>query len=58
MDTVGTALIVGGFAFLCSGLVFLLPSERIFSSSKKSVEESRDEIERDPRRMREERGEL
>ena len=58
MDTLGTALIVGGLAFLCSGLIFLVPSGLIFSSPKKSVEESLDEIEHYLREMRKERGEL
>jgi hypothetical protein len=44
MDTIGVALIVGGMAFLCSGLVFLLPTERRISSSQKSFEKNQQEI--------------
>jgi hypothetical protein len=40
MDTLGIAFIVGGSAFLCGGLLFLLPSERKLSSSDKTFEES------------------
>ena len=32
MDTIGMSLIVGGLAFLCSGLDFLLPIGRISAS--------------------------
>jgi hypothetical protein len=45
MDTLGIAFIVGGSAFLCSGLLFLLPTERKLSSSDKSFEESQAQIE-------------
>jgi hypothetical protein len=40
MDTLGLALLVGGMAFLFSGLVFLLPTERKLSSRKESFEDS------------------
>jgi hypothetical protein len=45
MHTLGISLIVGGAAFVCSGLVFLLPAERKVFASEKSVEESLQEIE-------------
>jgi hypothetical protein len=56
MDTLGIALIVGGAAFLCSGLFFLLPAERRASSSQQSVQESLDEIEGYLRQLRKQRG--
>ncbi len=37
MDTIGVAMIVGGMAFLFSGLIFLLP-ERKLPSSKEEQE--------------------
>jgi hypothetical protein len=45
MDALGVSLLVGGTAFLCSGLVFLLPRERDLSSHRRSVEESQEQIE-------------
>jgi hypothetical protein len=45
MDTIGIALIVGGMAFLCSGLIFLLPYERKLASTEDSFEESQEMIE-------------
>jgi hypothetical protein len=38
MDTLGEALLVGGMAFLFSGLVFLLPTKRKLSSRMESFE--------------------
>jgi hypothetical protein len=58
MDTLGFSLIVGGMAFLCSGMVFLLPTEREISSQKKSVQISQKQIEFYLRQMRNQRGEL
>jgi hypothetical protein len=57
-DTIGVALIVGGAAFLCSGLIFLLPTGRKPPSSDGSVEESREEVDRSLREARRERGDL
>jgi len=37
--TMGAALVVGGFALLCSGLIFLLPTPRKPSSDEGSDEE-------------------
>ncbi len=56
MDTLGLVLIVAGAAFLCSGLIFLLPTERRVSSSRRSTEENLDEIESYLQQMREEHG--
>jgi hypothetical protein len=37
MDALGVSLIVGGAAFVCSGLIFLLPAERrLFASGNQS----------------------
>jgi len=58
MDTLGLALIVGGAAFVCSGLVFLLPSERRASELEKSVQENLDEVDGYLQRMRRERSDL
>ena len=38
-------MIVCGLAFLFSGLIFLLPTERKLSARKQSLEESQEEIE-------------
>jgi hypothetical protein len=45
MDTLAVALLVGGMAFLFSGLVFLLPTERKLSSQMESFENSQQQIE-------------
>jgi hypothetical protein len=58
MDILGTALIVGGAAFVCSGLIFLLPTERKVSEAEKSVQESLGEIDRYLQQMRRDRGDL
>ena len=58
MDALGISLIVGGMAFLFSGLLFLLPTERKLSSRNESFEESRERTEYYLQEMRKERGEL
>jgi hypothetical protein len=58
MDALGIALIIGGVALVCSGLIFLLPTERKASVSEKSVQENLDEIEGHLRQMRGDRGDL
>jgi hypothetical protein len=58
MSMLGFALIAGGMACLCSGLIFLIPVERKHISSTDSFEESRERIEYYLRQMRKERGEL
>ena len=45
MDTLGLALLVGGMAFLFSGLVFLLPTERKPSSKMEASGNSQQQIE-------------
>lgn len=45
MNSLGLSMIVGGTAFLFSGLVFLLPTERKISERDHSFEKSQDEIE-------------
>jgi hypothetical protein len=58
MKALGLSMIVGGMAFLFSGLIFLLPTERKLSARKHSLEESQEEIEYHLRQMRKERGEF
>jgi hypothetical protein len=45
MDTLGVSLLVGGMAFLISGLVFLLPTERKPSLRIEPSEDSEDLLE-------------
>lgn len=45
MDALGVSLIVGGMAFLFSGLIFLLPIEGKVAGKRRSFEESQQEIE-------------
>jgi hypothetical protein len=54
METLGLALIVGGAAFVCSGLVFLLPTGRRSSESEDLIQENRDEIDGHLQRTRSE----
>jgi Na+-transporting methylmalonyl-CoA/oxaloacetate decarboxylase gamma subunit len=58
MKALGLSMIVGGMAFLFSGLIFLLPTERKLSAREHSFGESQEEIEYYLRQMREERNEL
>jgi hypothetical protein len=58
MHALGLSLIVGGTAFLFSGLVFLLPTEKKLSGKRHSFEESQKEIEYHLRQMRKEHGEV
>jgi Na+-transporting methylmalonyl-CoA/oxaloacetate decarboxylase gamma subunit len=57
MDTLGLALLVGGMAFLFSGLVFLLPTERKLSSRMESFEDSQRRTEYYLSQMRKRSGE-
>jgi hypothetical protein len=57
METLGLALIVGGAAFLCGGLIFLLPLERRRTSATKSFQENLAEVENHLQYFRSERGE-
>ena len=45
MTALGLSMIVGGMAFLLSGLVFLVPAGRKQSARDRSFEEARNEIE-------------
>jgi hypothetical protein len=45
MDTLAVALLVGGTAFLFSGLLFLLPTERKIASRTESFENSQHQVE-------------
>jgi hypothetical protein len=49
IDTLGRALIVCGAAFVCSGLVFLLPGKQ---EQQKAFKEDMIEIDGRPERMR------
>jgi hypothetical protein len=57
MDPLGLALLVGGMAFLFSGLVFLLPTERKLSSRMESFEDSQRRTEYYLSQMRKRSGE-
>jgi hypothetical protein len=58
METLGVALLVGGMAFLFSGLVFLLPTERKRSSRMESFEDSQEQIEYYLSKMQKKSGDL
>ena len=45
MNALGLSLIVAGLAFLASGLIFLLPTERKLSEQVKSFEDSQKELD-------------
>jgi len=57
MTALGVSLIVAGTAFLVSGLIFLLPTERRLTTQIKSIEESQKEIEDRLEQFRRHRGE-
>ena len=57
MDTLAVALLVGGMAFLFSGLLFLSPAERKRSSRMDSFENSQQQIEHYLSQMRKQRDE-
>ena len=58
MDALGISLIVGDMAFLFTGLIFLLPTERKLSSRQESFEESQERTEYYLQEMWKKRGEL
>jgi hypothetical protein len=58
MDALGLALIVGGAAFVVSGLVFLLPGPRKRQRQRETVDESREQIDFHLRAMRRNQGDL
>lgn len=55
MNTIGVALIVGGMAFLFSGLIFLLPIERDVSDIDESLKVDQERIEYYLRQIRQDR---
>ena len=57
MDSLGLALIVGGAAFVVSGLVFL-PGSRKRRKQQETIDESREQIEFHLRAMRRNRDDL
>jgi hypothetical protein len=58
MDPLGLALIVGGAAFVVSGLVFLLPGSRRRRKQQETIEESREQIDYHLQAMRRDPGDL
>lgn len=58
MDTVGTALVVGGTAFLFSGLIFLIPVRGSLSGQQAPFEDSTEQVERQLGENRRNRGEI
>lgn len=58
MRELGIALLVGGAAFLVSGLIFLVPTRLARSAQQSNVDEGREEIDRHLRDLRRERGDL
>jgi hypothetical protein len=58
MNALGVSLIVAGTAFLASGLIFLLLTERKLTTQIKSIEESQKEIEDRLEQFRRHRGEV
>ena len=58
MDDVALALIVGGAAFVCSGLVFLLPSGRKRLRRGETLDESRNRVDQHLQELRRQRGDL
>jgi hypothetical protein len=58
MEPLGLALIVGGAAFVVSGLVFLLPGSRRRRKQQETIDESREQIEYHLRAMRRDQGDL
>jgi hypothetical protein len=65
MDTVGIALVVGGMAFLMSGLIFLIPVRRDRSAPEIAPDDTpdplhdrRDRVERHLNETRRNRGDV
>jgi hypothetical protein len=58
MGTLGMALVVGGMAFLFSGLIFLIPVPGSPSAPNESFEDSQERIEQYLRELRRNRGEI
>ena len=59
MTALGVSLLVGGAAFLISGLIFvLLPGRAKRLEDQRTIEENREEIDGHVRDLRRERGDL
>ena len=58
MDHVALALIIGGAALVCSGLVFLLPSGRKRLRRGETIDESRARVDQHLKELRRLRGDL
>jgi hypothetical protein len=58
MDNMGIALVVGGMAFLFSGLIFLIPVRGERRPRQEPFEGSQERIEQYLREMRGNRGEI
>jgi hypothetical protein len=58
MDNVALALIVGGAAFVCSGLVFLLPGRRRRLRREETIDVSRARVDAHLQELRRLRGDL
>jgi hypothetical protein len=58
MDNLALSLIVGGAAFVCSGLVFLLPSGRRRLRRGETIDESRARVDQHLKELRRLRGDL
>jgi len=58
MDNVGIALVVGGTAFLFSGLIFLIPVRGGSPAQEVAFEDSREHVERHLGENRRNRGEI
>jgi hypothetical protein len=58
MDTLGIALVVGGIAFLLSGLIFLIPVRGGSPAQEAPFEDNREHVERHLSENRRNRGEI
>ena len=58
MDNVGIALVVGGTAYLFSGLIFLIPVRGSSPAQEVAFEDSREQVERHLSEDRRNRGEI
>lgn len=58
MDNLALALIVGGAALFCSGLVFLLPGGRRRLRRGETIDESRERVDKHLQELRRQRGDL
>jgi hypothetical protein len=56
MQALGLSMIIGGMAFLISGLIFLLPRERNWSNRENLREQTQSEIQSCPDATRDHAG--